>query len=126
MKPENEKCLCALISKIENEYGRYIGEKSLTLLAYFLHGYRYRFFEEEQYLFTFQTEFQSYIEKKYPQKGGYAWNELICGDLSEDKAFDAFYRFFQLFLQETEYGNVIRRFSDRQENPDPIRGRFSD
>lgn len=107
---ENEKRICTLISKVERKFGMYIGEKSLTYLSHFLNGYRFRFFEESQYLFLFQSEFQRYIETKHHQEGTvYAWNDIILNQngLQEDVAFDAFFRLFNLFLKETAYGNLI-------------------
>ena len=107
MNIENEIHLCRIIGSIKQNYGLYIGEKSLTYLSHFLNGYRYRFFEEQQYLFSFQKEFQVYIEKLYQIENGRAWNEIIKNGLSEKDAFDMFFRLLEQFLQESEYGAYI-------------------
>ena len=109
---ENEKSICKLILNIERNYGVYIGNKSLTNLAHFLNGYSFRFFEERQYLFSFRSDFQSYIEAKYQQKkayAAYAWNDIILNEneSNEEAAFDAFYQLFHQFLKETTYGRLI-------------------
>lgn len=109
MKIEYEISICTLIEKIENNYGMYVGGKTLTGLSHFLDGYRYRFYEEDQYLFLFQIEFQSYVEAKYQLQSGCAWSSIILKDLQEDCAFDAFFCLFKQFLKETAYGRMINK-----------------
>ena len=103
---------CKLIDKIECDYGLYIGVKSIASLSHFLDGYRFRCFEESNYLLSFQSEFQTFIEKKYHSTSVRSWKDIIKCNLPEDEAFDLFYRLYRQFLRETDYGRNVSNTGD--------------
>ncbi len=108
-----DKRILSLLYRLKLTPALLLGSKSLLKLDHFLSGYIWRIMECEGYdeFKGFNRPFLSFLEKRYPQSGGYGWYLLISNDSADDaEAFDKFYALFDEFLIE----NGETPFSDDQ------------
>lgn len=113
MKTEYESTLCNLIDQILERPGMYLGIPTITGLFHFLGGYSFRIWQEEGYIIRFDSQFRDYVVGKSPTTLAVGWLELLRKDLPEDEAFEQFCRLYHRFMQETEYGQTVRSFLNR-------------
>lgn len=92
--------LSVILQKIKATPGVYIGSKSLTDLAMFISGYECALFETTGKRYTFNSQFQTFVQKKQGiEHTSSHWSTLISKKRSDDEAFELFYAYLDEFLK---------------------------
>ncbi|BAY29327.1 hypothetical protein NIES2107_11680 [Nostoc carneum NIES-2107] len=105
----------AVLEKIKDKPGMYIGKSSITILSHFLTGYEFARSElgleltEEEV--DFYEHFHAWIERYFNLRTSNSWANIILlftGD--ESRAFDCFFKLLDEFKKRDQ------SFDDRGEN----------
>ena len=92
--------LSVILQKIKATPGVYIGSKSLTDLAMFISGYECALFETTGKRYTFNSQFQTFVQKKQGvEHTSSHWSTLISKNCSDDESFELFYAYLDEFLK---------------------------
>lgn len=92
-----ERIFC-LIDRLREQFGSYIGTKSIRKLCVFIAGYECAIMELTGSRIRFDALFQNYIENiSGILNSEKHWDELLQRDSSDEVAFDIFYRHFENF-----------------------------
>ena len=90
--------LSVILQKIKATPGVYIGSKSLTDLAMFISGYECALFETTGKRYTFNSQFQDFVQKKQGvEHTSSHWSTLISKNCSDDEAFEIFFAYYYEF-----------------------------
>lgn len=90
--------LTAILLKIKKNPGVYIGKKSVQELSTFITGYECALFEITAKLYTFNYQFQEFIQKKYGTVDSCKhWSDIISVGKTHEEAFDLFYVYWNEF-----------------------------
>lgn len=96
----------ALLNKIHQRPGMYLGSPSLTKLHLFLHGYWYA--REEQGIPPSQEEkefngFQDWIQQRFKVTATASWAKIILLYATDERdAFELFYKLWTEFLSQKD------------------------
>ena len=92
--------LSNIFEKIRKTPGVYIGSKSLTDLAMFISGYECALFETTGERYTFNSQFQTFVQKKQGvEHTSSHWSTLISKNCSDDESFELFYAYLDEFFE---------------------------
>ena len=88
-----------MLNKIKNKPFLYLKHKYFTELRCYLDGFAagYSF----PHVNSFFPSFQDYMESKYLCKLSYSWDNILLSiTKDEEKAFDLFFKEFEIYLKE--------------------------
>ena len=99
-----------VLYKIRDNYGAYIGKKSISNLATFISGFECGIYEVCGDYACFDSLFQRYIEsvEKESDYQGKHWDAILLTGRDEESAFDYFYSQLERFshtIEKTENEN---------------------
>lgn len=92
----------SLLDRIEQSYGVYIGDKSISKLALFVSGFECALYETTGVRTGFNYKFQKFVERYYGKAyyNGKHWDDIILEKCSSPDAFDAFFVLLREFQKE--------------------------
>lgn len=89
-----------LLENMEQNYGVYIGTKSLPRLATFISGYECAIFDLTGERIGFNAEFQHFVEQKEHWQGpGKHWAAILEEGRTPEQAFDLFFDYMKDLVQ---------------------------